>query len=86
MAVFVAIHLPRLSLEVFRPRWSPRTENGCVVLDKDKVAIADAVAREAGVVMGMKRGGVVDAGARTRWSTTGSPLGSRTWCARSHWH
>ena len=59
MAVFVAIHLPRLSLEVFRPRWSPRTENGCVVLDQDKVAIADAVARDAGVVIGMKRGGVL---------------------------
>ncbi|MDR5755117.1 MULTISPECIES: DNA polymerase Y family protein [unclassified Caballeronia] len=59
MAVLVAIHLPRLSLEVFRPRWSPRTENGCVVLDRDKVAIADAVAREAGVLLGMKRGGVV---------------------------
>ncbi|WP_087658961.1 Y-family DNA polymerase [Caballeronia terrestris] len=59
MAVLVAIHLPRLSLEVFRPRWSPRTANGCVVLDKDKVAIADAVAREAGVLLGMKRGGVV---------------------------
>ncbi|WP_200828684.1 Y-family DNA polymerase [Caballeronia choica] len=59
MAVFVAIHLPRLSLEVFRPRWSPRTENGCVVLDQDKVAIADAVAREAGVVIGMKRAGVL---------------------------
>ena len=59
MAVFVAIHLPRLSLEVFRPRWSPRTENGCVVLDQDKVAIADAVAREAGIVIGMKRGGVL---------------------------
>jgi protein ImuB len=59
MAVFVAIHLPRLSLEVFRPRWSPRTENGCVVLDQDKVAIADTVAREAGIVMGMKRGGVL---------------------------
>jgi protein ImuB len=59
MAVLVAIHLPRLSLEVFRPRWSPRTANGCVVLHKDKVAIADAVAREAGVLLGMKRGGVV---------------------------
>jgi protein ImuB len=59
MAVFVAVHLPRLSLEVFRPRWSPRTEDGCVVLDKDKVVIADAVAKDVGVVMGMKRGGVL---------------------------
>ena len=29
------------------------------MLDKDKVAIADAVARDAGVLLGMKRGGVV---------------------------
>ena len=27
MPVFVAIHLPRLLLEVFRPRWSPRREH-----------------------------------------------------------
>lgn len=58
MAVFVAIHLPRLSLEVFRPRWSPRTEHGCVVLEREKVIIADAAARGAGVAVGMRRGGV----------------------------
>jgi protein ImuB len=59
MAVFVAIHLPRLSLEVFRPRWSPRTEHGCVVLEREKVLIADVAAREAGVAVGMRRGGVI---------------------------
>ncbi|WP_434715813.1 Y-family DNA polymerase [Paraburkholderia sp. A3RO-2L] len=59
MAVFVAIHLPRLSLEAFRPRWSRETEHGCVVLERDKVLIADAKAREAGVRPGMKRGGVL---------------------------
>jgi protein ImuB len=58
MAVFVAIFLPRLSLEVFRPRWSPPTEHGCVVLERDKVIVTDSVAREAGVLPGMKRGGV----------------------------
>jgi protein ImuB len=58
MAVFVAIHLPRLSLEVFRPRWSPETQHGCVVLEREKVLIADRCAREAGVVTGMKRSGV----------------------------
>lgn len=58
MAVFVAIHLPRLSLEVFRPRWSPPSEHGCVVLERDKVIVLDAVARDAGVRVGMKRGGV----------------------------
>ncbi|MFM0275513.1 DNA polymerase Y family protein [Paraburkholderia aspalathi] len=59
MAVFVAIHLPRLSLEVFRPRWSSRAERGCVVLEREKVLVADAVAREAGVAAGMRRGGVI---------------------------
>jgi len=59
MAVFVGMHLPRLSLEVFRPRWSPRPEHGCVVLEKDKVFIADPTAREAGVRVNMKRGGVL---------------------------
>src|ERR1700756_4950105 len=59
MAVFVAIHLPRLPLDVFRPRWSPRTEHGCVVLEREKVLIADVAAREAGVAVGMRRGGVI---------------------------
>lgn len=59
MAVFVAIFLPRLSLEVFRPGWSPPAEHGCVVLERDRVMVADPVAREAGVVPGMKRGGVI---------------------------
>jgi protein ImuB len=59
MGVFVGLHLPRLSLEVFRPRWSPRPEHGCVVLDKDAVIVADPIAREAGVRVGMKRGGVL---------------------------
>ena len=85
MAVLVAVHLPRLSLEVFRPRWSPRTENGCVVLDKDKVAIVDAVAREAGIVMGMKRGGVVTF-APNALVYDREPVASRTCYARSRWH
>jgi protein ImuB len=59
MPVYVGIHLLRLSLEVFRPRWSRRPEHGCVVLDHDKVLIADPGAREAGVCLGMKRGGVL---------------------------
>jgi protein ImuB len=59
MPVYVGIHLPRLSLEVFRPRWSRRPEHGCAVLDHDTVFIADLGAREAGVCVGMKRGGVL---------------------------
>jgi len=59
MRVFLAVHLPRLQLEVFRPRWLPEPAHGCVVLEKDKVIIADGVARSAGVRIGMKRGGVL---------------------------
>ncbi|ACC71150.1 DNA polymerase Y family protein [Paraburkholderia phymatum] len=59
MRVFLAVHLPKLPLEVFRPRWLPEPVHGCAVLEKDKVAIADGAARAAGVRLGMKRGGVL---------------------------
>jgi protein ImuB len=59
MRVFLAAHLPKLSLEVFRPRWLSELEHGSAVLEKDKVVIADNAAREAGVLPGMKRGGVL---------------------------
>ncbi|MGF6303229.1 nucleotidyltransferase/DNA polymerase involved in DNA repair [Paraburkholderia sp. WC7.3d] len=59
MRVFLAVHLPRLQLEVFRPRWLPESANGSVVLDRGKVLIADGVAKSAGVRVGMKRGGVL---------------------------
>jgi protein ImuB len=58
MRVFLAVHLPRLSLEVFQPRWLSEPEHGSAVLEKDKVVIADSAARMAGVQLGMKRGGV----------------------------
>ena len=51
--------MPKLSLEVFRPRWLPEPAHGSAVLEKDKVVIADRAAREAGVLLGMKRGGVL---------------------------
>jgi protein ImuB len=59
MRVFLAVHLPKLPLEVFRPKWSPEPAHGSAVLEKDKVVIADAVARAVGVRLGMKRGGVL---------------------------
>jgi protein ImuB len=59
MRVFLAVHLPKLPLEVFRPRWSLESGHGCAVLERDKVAIADGAARAAGVRLGMKRGGVL---------------------------
>ncbi|MGF6774908.1 Y-family DNA polymerase [Paraburkholderia sp. GAS334] len=59
MRVFLAVHLPKLPLEVFRPKWSPEPAHGSAVLEKDKVVIADGAARAAGVRLGMKRGGVL---------------------------
>ena len=61
MRVFLAVHLPKLSLEVFRPRWlsEPEHGSGSAVLEKDKVVIANSAARDAGVLLGMKRGGVM---------------------------
>jgi protein ImuB len=59
MRVFLAVHLPKLPLEVFRPKWSPEPPHGSAVLEKDKVVIADGTARAAGVRLGMKRGGVL---------------------------
>jgi protein ImuB len=69
MRVFLAVHLPKLPLEVFRPKWLPdprgghleggHSPAGSVVLEKDKVVIADAAARAAGIRLGMKRGGAL---------------------------
>ncbi|WGS51043.1 DNA polymerase Y family protein [Paraburkholderia sp. D15] len=59
MRVFLAVYLPKLSLEVFRPKWLSELAHGSVVFEKDKVVIADRAARVAGVQPGMKRGGVM---------------------------
>jgi len=69
MRVFLAVHLPKLPLEVFRPKWlldsagrpsaGRPSAAGVVVLEKEKVVIADAAARAAGIRFGMKRGGVL---------------------------
>ncbi len=67
MRVFLAVHLPKLSLEVFQPKWSRdgihegahQSSHGSAVLEKDKVVIANRVARAAGVHQGMKRAGVL---------------------------
>ena len=44
MGVFLAVHLPRLPLEVFGPKWSPEPAYCSAVLEKDKVVVADATA------------------------------------------
>jgi protein ImuB len=59
MRVYLAVHLPKLSLEVFRPKWSRELAAGSVVLEKDRVVMADSAARTAGVRAGLKRGGVL---------------------------
>ncbi|WP_228877547.1 Y-family DNA polymerase [Paraburkholderia saeva] len=63
MRVFLAVQLYRLQLEIFRPKWwsdgRDGPARGCVVLEKDKVLMADGVARAAGARAGMKRGGVL---------------------------
>ena len=64
MRAFLAVHLPKLPLEVFRPKWSAEPAHGCAVLEKDEVVIADNAARAAGVCLGMKRGGM----ANTCWT------------------
>lgn len=47
---------------MFRPKWSRETSdpaNGIAVLEKERVIAMDARAREVGVCMGMRRGGVL---------------------------
>jgi protein ImuB len=56
MRFWIGVHLPQLPLETFRPRWS---EPGAhVVIDRDHVLAMSRQASEAGVRLGMRRGGV----------------------------
>ena len=57
MRLWIALHLPRLPLEVFSPNWS--ADNGSVVLEQERVLACSPVARAAGVLPGMRRGGVL---------------------------
>src|SRR6201991_5132645 len=71
MRVFLAVHLPKLPLEVFQPKWlrehaAAEAEHGCVVLEKGVVVIIDRAARAAGVRPGMKRAGVHTLAPQTR--------------------
>jgi protein ImuB len=71
MRVFLAVHLPKLPLEVFQPKWlredaAAGTEHGCAVLEKGVVTIVDRAARAAGVRPGMKRAGVHTLAPQTR--------------------
>jgi protein ImuB len=59
MRVFLAVKLHRLELEVFRPKWLPEPASGAVVLEREKVVVADDAAHAAGVRLGMRRNGVL---------------------------
>jgi protein ImuB len=57
---WIGVHLPRLPIESFCPTWhTPVSDAGFVVLDKARVLDMDAAARTHGVVVGMRRGGVL---------------------------
>ncbi|HEX8404044.1 MAG TPA: DNA polymerase Y family protein [Duganella sp.] len=57
MRLWIALHLPRLPLEVFCPRWS--TDQCTVVLEHERVAAMSDTARAAGVELDMRRGGAL---------------------------
>ncbi|QDD64677.1 DNA polymerase Y family protein [Herbaspirillum seropedicae] len=54
--LWIAVHLPLLPLEVFRPNWLD--EVAAVVFERERVAALSAAARACGVHEGMRRGGV----------------------------
>ncbi|MCA1323633.1 Y-family DNA polymerase [Herbaspirillum sp. alder98] len=56
MSLWIAVHLPLLQLEVFRPNWDD--EIAAVVFHQDRVSALSAPARAQGVAEGMRRGSV----------------------------
>ncbi|MQA18959.1 Y-family DNA polymerase [Rugamonas rivuli] len=57
MRLWIGIHLPRLPLEVFCPRWS---DDRCtVVLEQERVVAMSTLAEQAGVEACMRRGGAL---------------------------
>ena len=62
--------MPKLSLEVFQPRWAHERAftqtHGNAVLEKGAVVVVDSAARVAGVRLGMKRAGVHTLSPQTR--------------------
>lgn len=57
MRLWIAVHLPRLPFEAFFPKHAP--DSGCAVLDNERVMAVSAVAWQAGIRNGMRRGGVL---------------------------
>ncbi|AET95130.1 hypothetical protein BYI23_D016200 (plasmid) [Burkholderia sp. YI23] len=61
MQVWIGVYLLHLSREVFQPSWSSTsdTTSGLVVLDHERVVALDQAAHDAGVRVGMRKGGVL---------------------------
>lgn len=57
MRLWIGLHLSRLPLEVFCPRWS--ADLCTVVLEQERVIALSPLARAAGVRVGMRRGGAL---------------------------
>lgn len=54
--MWIAVHLPLLALETFRPRWSEPGRH--VVIEREQVVAMSTEAASVGVRLGMRRGGV----------------------------
>jgi protein ImuB len=57
MRAWIAVHLPLLSLEAIRPRWSEPGKH--VLIDREHASVCSAEAVDAGVRSGMRRSGVL---------------------------
>ncbi|MBP0597215.1 DNA polymerase Y family protein [Herbaspirillum sp. LeCh32-8] len=55
MSLWIAVHLPLLQLEAFRPNWL--AEEPAMMFERDRVSALSASARADGVETGMRRGG-----------------------------
>ncbi|MQA41524.1 Y-family DNA polymerase [Rugamonas aquatica] len=72
MRLWIGIHLPRLPLEVFCPRWS---DDRCtVVLEQERVVAMSTLAEQAGVEEGMRRGGALMLAPQAQFQQRALPL------------
>jgi protein ImuB len=72
MRLWIALHLPRLPLEVFSPRWSD--DHCTVVLEQERVAAVSDLAYGAGVRLGMRRGGAIMLAPQSQFQQRSPPL------------
>ncbi|MYM26765.1 DNA polymerase Y family protein [Duganella sp. CY15W] len=72
MRLWIALHLPRLPLEVFCPRWS--ADNCTIVLEQERVAAMSPAAQDAGVSLHMRRGGAMLLAPQAQFQERSLPL------------